>query len=67
MTEPAKKKYVDVPLTQRLPRAPLKKVVVGPPCLACTAPIDVRRNRHGWLHDACEEKSNVNNPDRVKA
>ena len=25
-----------------------------PECLHCKAPIDPKRNRHGWLHDSCE-------------
>lgn len=38
----------------------IKKMVdLRPTCLHCKAPIDTRRNRSGFLHDACEKATDL--------
>ena len=51
-------------LTYR-PMAFMKGMKVGPKCLACGEPIDVRRGRNGWLHSPCEGTHQLEKPRYV--
>lgn len=47
----------DQDLTYRPMAQQLQGVSVNPECLACGKPINqVRLQRQGWVHDACEKK-----------